>query len=73
MKKNSQLHLYLETKLRQVLGEQAAEREITISELCRQKLRQNDRLDKIEKILEELLEREQKKIFKDSCQFRDSI
>ncbi|MFH1326661.1 MAG: hypothetical protein ABIH59_00860 [archaeon] len=38
--KNSQLHLYLETSFYNRLKKQAKERDITISELCREKLRE---------------------------------
>jgi hypothetical protein len=40
MKKNSQLHLHLETELLERLKKEADEQFITVAELCRLKLRQ---------------------------------
>ena len=54
MKKNSQLHIFLETELRELLEKQAKEGSISISELCRRKLRENDRLNRIEFILNQI-------------------
>ena len=55
MKKNAQLHLVLETKLLDILRREAYEQNVPISEFCRMKLRENLKLDKIEKMLEKLL------------------
>ncbi|MBT6820113.1 hypothetical protein HOA55_02045 [archaeon] len=52
MGKNSQIHIYLETKLRRKLEREAEARCISVSELCRQKLRDGDKLDRILEILE---------------------
>ena len=54
MKKNSQIHLFIETEVLHILKKQADEEDITISELCRQKLRECSRLARIEIILEDL-------------------
>ena len=59
MGKNSQIHLVLETRFLNYLKEQAEEKGITISEFCRQKLKQDPQLDKIEIILNKI----NKKIF----------
>jgi hypothetical protein len=48
MGKNSQVHLFLETSLKNKLKKEAEEKCISVSELCRQKLRENDRLGMIE-------------------------
>ena len=42
MKKNSQLHIHIETELLEKLKREAEQNYITISELCRLKLRQSD-------------------------------
>lgn len=55
MKKNSQIHLLLESDLKDNLERQAQEEEISISELCRKKLRESSRLVKIEMMLEKLI------------------
>lgn len=54
MKKNSQIHLFLETDLKESLERQAEEDGISFSELCRKKLKENDRLKRIEFILEQI-------------------
>ncbi len=58
MKKNSQIHLFLETELKNKLERQAREDGLTISEFCRQKLKESPKLDKIEMMLKELLEKD---------------
>lgn len=55
MKKNSQIHLVLETELLELLKKEALDREISISEHIRQKLRKNTQLTRIEILLEKLL------------------
>ena len=55
MKKNCQLHLFLETELLDELRKQSERLNLSVSEICRQKIRQADRLDKIEFILEMIL------------------
>ena len=55
MTKNTQLHLVVETDLFNDLKTQAEEDGLTISELCRQKLRECSRLIKIQFMLEELV------------------
>jgi chaperonin cofactor prefoldin len=57
MGKNSQLHLFLETELLDELRKQSERLNLSVSEVCRQKIRQSDRLDKIEFILEMILRR----------------
>jgi len=52
--KNSQIHLILETDLKVKLVKEATESNITLSELCRQKLGSNPQLTKIEFILERI-------------------
>jgi len=54
MKKNSRIHLWLETELKEKLENHAKENNISLNELCRQKLRENDRLSKIEYSLEQI-------------------
>ena len=54
MKKNSQIHLFIETEILDNLKKQANEEGISISELCRQKLYECSRLTKIELMVESL-------------------
>ncbi len=56
MKKNAHIHLVLETEQLQQFKEKAKEKNVSLSELCRQRLREPSQLNKIEKMLEELLE-----------------
>jgi len=57
MKKNSQIHIFLETELKEKLEKQAQEENLTLSEFCRKKLKNNSQLDKIETILEKILKK----------------
>ncbi len=54
-KKNSQLHLVIETHKLTKLKEEANEQKVSLSELCRQKLRPRPQLDRIENKLDKLL------------------
>ncbi|MDD5178505.1 MAG: hypothetical protein PHT54_04490 [Candidatus Nanoarchaeia archaeon] len=54
MGKNSQIHLFLESNLLEALKQEASERKVTISELCRQKLREASQLTRIEILLSKL-------------------
>jgi hypothetical protein len=54
MKKNSQIHIYLETELRDRLQIEAKEEGLTISEYCRLILKRNKQLDRIEEMLKKL-------------------
>lgn len=56
MKKNSQIHVYLETQFKEKLIREANEEGISFSELCRQKLNENSQLKKIEFILGQIKE-----------------
>ena len=51
MNKNAQLHIFIDNKLLDNLKEQAFQRDISVSELCRQKLRQDPQLDRIERMV----------------------
>ena len=51
MKKNSQLHISLGTDFLVLLKKEADEKGICLSEYCRQKLRENFYLEKIEFML----------------------
>jgi len=55
MKKNSQIHLKIETDSLDKLKKQAQEEGISVSELCRKKLKGEDRLERIEMMLEKVL------------------
>ena len=57
-KKNSHIHLLLETNLKEKLMGEAKEKCISISELCRQKLRDDTQLDRIEMKINNILGKE---------------
>ena len=52
MKKNSQLHLWLETETLEKISLEAEERGLSIADICREKLRKGDKLDRILRLLE---------------------
>ena len=54
MKKNSQIHLFLETEDLESLRKQADNLGISVSEVCRQKLRECSQLSRIELRVEEI-------------------
>ena len=58
MKKIFQIHLLLEKTLKETLEREAEQRDLSISELCRQKLRESSQLTRIELLLEKLLKGE---------------
>jgi len=60
-KKNSQIHFVLKTSLKELLEKEAKLEEISLAELCREKLRHNSRLLRIEMILEKLNRQIEKK------------
>lgn len=53
-KKNSHLHMFLDTSLMDKLREEANNKNMSISELVRQKLRENSQLDRIEMKVDKL-------------------
>lgn len=55
MKKNSQIHLFIETNVLENLKKQAEEEEKTFSKLCREKLVGGSRLPIIEYKLDKLI------------------
>lgn len=54
-KKNSQIHAFLETEYIEALDKEAKDRDISRSELIRQKLRESSQLTRIEILLEKIL------------------
>lgn len=64
MKKNTQLHLVVETELFERLKKQAQEEGLTISESCRNKLKENSRIIKIEMMVEKILTKIENNNFK---------
>ena len=56
MGKNSHLHLTMETSLKEFLKEEASKNNMNLSEYCRQKIREESRLQKIERLLLEIKE-----------------
>ena len=55
MVKNSKLHIPIETRFKESLLLEAKISNITLSQLCRQKLKGNDQLTRVEAILNVLL------------------
>lgn len=53
-KKNSQIHLMLETSFKQRLKEEAINEGVSTSELCRQRLREISIFQRIERLLDGL-------------------
>ena len=52
--KNSQIHLILETKLKEALEKEALDNGISLSELCRRKIGNSSQLTRIELKLERI-------------------
>ena len=57
MGKNAHLHVVLDTEFLENLKQQARQRGISVSELCRQKISNNLQLDKIEHTVELILKK----------------
>ena len=57
MKKNAQLHFVIEVREINKLKNEAEEKKISLSELCRVKLRKNTQFDRIEGKLDRLLKK----------------
>ncbi|MDD5193775.1 MAG: hypothetical protein PHF67_04300 [Candidatus Nanoarchaeia archaeon] len=55
MKKNAKIHFMVESNLLENLKNQAEKERVSIAELCREKLRKSNQLDRIENILIQLL------------------
>ncbi len=70
MGKNHQIHLFLEKDLKETLEKEAKQRNITISELCRQKLRESSQLTRIEILLEKLMKGDKRNLGGRSPKFR---
>jgi len=54
-KKNSQLHFLIETDVLEKMKKKAKENNISLSEWCRKKLRENSQLDRIESKLDKII------------------
>lgn len=52
---NSHIHLLIETDFKEKLKKEAEEKRISMAELCRQKLRGNNQLDRIERKIDKIL------------------
>jgi hypothetical protein len=61
MKKNAQLHLLVETRLVTQLKREAEEENTGFSEYCRKKLWRNPQLNRIERKLDKLIHKKNKK------------
>ncbi len=48
---NSHIHLHLKTSFHKKLKKEAEEKGISLSELCRGKLKENSQLDRIERMI----------------------
>ena len=53
-KKNTKIHFVIETSTKELLVREAQMQEVSLAELCREKLKRNSRLIKIEMMLEEI-------------------
>ncbi len=56
-KKNSQLHLLIETDVLKKMKKKAKENNISLSEWCRKKLGENSQLDRIEAKLDKIVKK----------------
>ena len=56
-KKNSQLHVVIETRKLNRLKEEAKEQDVSLAELCRQKLKPRPQLDRIEGKLDKIIKK----------------
>jgi len=54
MPKNAQLHLVLDSEILEALKEEAFQRDISVSELCRQKLSGDSQLTRIEQTVSQI-------------------
>ena len=54
MNKNSQIHFYIETEVLKILKARALEENITLSKLCREKLRDYSLLVKLQETLDKI-------------------
>ena len=61
MGKNSQIHLFLETEILESLKIEAGNLDISLSQLCRKKLKECPQLNRIESKLEEIQKKLNKK------------
>jgi len=55
MKKNSHLHILIETSLITKLKEEAEEKGLSLGQFCRSKLRKQEQLDRIEGKIDKLM------------------
>ena len=55
MKKNSHLHILIETNLLNKLKEEAQNKKMSLGQFCRSKLRKQEQLDRIEGKLDKIL------------------
>ena len=54
MKKNAQIHFYLETELLEKLKKMAEEHKVPVSEICRRKMKEIPQLNRMEDLLLEI-------------------
>ena len=57
MKKNSHLHILIETSLLNKIKEDAQKRGLSLGQFCRQKFRKQDQLDRIEMKLDKVIKK----------------
>ena len=55
MKKNSQIHFHLDTESYEKIKKEAREKGITVSELCRARIKEGDRLERIENMFDKVV------------------
>ena len=61
MRKNTQIHLLIETDLLELLKKESEGRSVGFAEYCRRKLRENCKLEVVERLLIEALNKNGKK------------
>lgn len=60
MGKNAQIHLSIETELLELLKKESKNNSVMFAEYCRRKLRENCKLEVIERLLLEVLDKDGK-------------
>lgn len=55
MKKNSKIHFWIETELKNSIEKKAKEKELSVSEYCREIIKDNFKFAKLEIILEKMI------------------
>ena len=57
MRKTAKIHFWIESEVKEAIERQAREEGLTISDYCRNKFKEGSRLERIERMLEEVLQK----------------